>query len=264
MAYLPTVDDADVTRNGAVNVSDLQQCAAYANRWSSHSTLLQQCSSDRGNAGQPHEIDLHNPPAGWPWGITAVENPMLGAGDMPKSMNFWMVAEPDVSITGPYTSRLAIYSCHMRWLVGSTWYSWDGYPSLSWKVSSNYATDGDYVDVTHTLEADGSWSFALPTGKALHMSQFSPGVQLTTAPTAIIAAMWARLINGQEKWAVNCGTDYKRPDGTSDPIAAASGNGRFLRLGATYRRVVMLSSSLTDAELTANPPPAIPTPAHYG
>lgn len=258
MPYIATPDDADINHSGEVNVIDLSSASQHSGKLTSYSPLVSQMIQDRGNKQVPHEITLVDPPRSWSWGTHGEENDMSTG-----SCNFWMVAEPDAAIAGQsFTQRIAIKSCHLLLLVNGQWSQrWDGNPGLSWCVSCNYETNGNYSSIPHNTELDGAWSFALPTGKAIHCAQSSPGLIVPIQPQAVVAVMIARMIGGQVNWGVNCGADWKTAQGGAPPIAPSAGIGRFLRLGSHYRRITMLASPLNDDQLRANPPPNIVLPS---
>jgi hypothetical protein len=200
----------------------------------------------------PDEIQLAAPMSGWSWCCGAVEYAKTGTG----SLNAWMVVERDGSQMGlTSNARVAIKSVRMMVLVDGVWHiGMSGTPGLSWTVTSNIETNGEYVDVGHNVEPDGSWSFAFPPNRALHFSQVSPGYVIGGTATGVAVVVEARVIGGSPLWGLAAGADYKDVRGFCSAICGAAGEGAFGLLTGSYRWYTMLVTTLTDAQVRALPP----------
>lgn len=172
------------------------------------------------------------------------------------SLNAWLVVERDASqISATSSARVAIRTVRMMVLVGGAWrVGMNGSPGLSWMVTSNPETNGQYQDVGHNVEPDGSWSFAFPPNRALHFSQTSPGYVIPGTATGVAVLVEARVIGNGTLWGLNAGADYKGADGSCAAICGAAGIGPFGLLSSSYRWYAMLVTTLSDAQVRANPP----------
>lgn len=219
-------------------------------------TLTELLIAERGDHAAAHEITLVDPPRSYDWGLHSKEYAKTQSG----SLTPWLVAERDASqINTTFNARVAIRRIRMYVLKSGVWHlGYDGLPQ--WMVSSNPETNGQYVDIGHTVEADGSWSFAFPAGRALHMAANSP-TYVVSGANGVAVVIEARVVGAQAastRWGLNAGADVKAADGSCSAICGAAGIGRFGLLTGSYRNYTMLSTTLSDSQFRATPPPLSP------
>jgi len=210
----------------------------------------------RGNNLLHHEINLPSMISFWSWGQHGTEdNPSLppGAG----SINAWLVVERDNSqLNTSLNVRVNVRNIRTYVYRAST-RSWtlvySGLPT--WMVrTADPGTAGPYYDVAPQVEADGSYSFDMPVGAALHMASPAPGLRVSES-NGVLTTVEARVIGPDAsiaKLGMEAGADYRDSSGGN---IDQSGAGQFGLLTTYWRAFDMLSSTLSDAEVRLNPPP---------
>mgnify|MGYP001558859281 CR=1 FL=1 len=251
-AHVPTVDDADVNRDGIVNqqdfdliaahflarrgdpnydarydldrdgaitILDLTAAANFMGRRSSWvptvSSAVEQLIATRGSRLMPHEIAVPPPMSSWAWGQHATES-TKSKQPSSGSVAAWLVVMPDASqLGGVGAVRFNVRRIALWNFEAGVWRKlYDGLPQ--WRVSINPDTTSGMVDIAPTIEADGSHSFAIPAGKSLHMAQ-GPWPRIASGG-GIVAAVEARLLGSAAavstaKVGVDAGADYRGPTG---------------------------------------------------
>jgi hypothetical protein len=217
---------------------------------------VEQIIATRGDNGLAHDITLVDPLPSNSWGRHGTEdNKSLPPGN--NTVAPWLVVERDASqINANLDVRFNIRNIRCYSYQPST-HSWikiySGLPG--WMVSSDPSTASGYVPITPTIESDGSYSFDVPAGRALHMSsgQWWPTLAQSDG---ILTTLEARLIGpgvAAAKIAVAPGADFRtNADYTT---TNQSGFGHLGLLTQDWQTYHMLSSVLTDNEVRANPPP---------
>lgn len=216
----------------------------------------------RGNNKLYHDINLPSPINTWSWGLWGTEDSKIKQPDS-GSVAPWLVMFRDATTINSATNarfnvrRLALYNYQPS---NSTWVkTFDGLPQ--WRVISNPDTTSGYTDIAPTTESDGSYSFAIPTGKVLHMAA-GPWPSITEG-NGVLAIVEARLLGtatdiAAAKAAVEAGADYRATGGAfsgfSTPGYHAAGSGHFDLLTGDWKAIDMLSSTLTDTQFRANHP----------
>jgi hypothetical protein len=219
----------------------------------------------RGDHQLQHEIALPAEIAGWSWGQHGTED-TKSLQPTSGTLAPWLLVERDDSqLNTPLNVKVNIRNirCYYhrpsdgRWVLISS-----GLPG--WMVqTSGPSSAGGYSDISPTVETDGSYSFAVPVGGALHMAA-GTWQQLSQAD-GVVAVVEARLLGAPADVAaarlgMEAGADYRNPNGDMNqgfdtPGYYQSGAGRFGLLTAGWRAFSMLSSSMTDAEIQQDPPP---------
>jgi hypothetical protein len=212
----------------------------------------------RGSNLLHHEINLPSMIAFWSWGQHGTEdNKSLPPGT--GSINGWLVVERDDSqLNTALNVRVNIRSIR-TYVYRASSRSWtlvySGLPT--WMVrTADPGTAGPYYDVTPRVEPDGSYSFDMPVGAALHMASPAPGLRVSES-NGVLTTVEARVIGPDAAIArlgMEAGADYRDSSGSGGSIAQA-GAGQFGLLTSYWRAFDMLSSTLTDAEVRSNPPP---------
>lgn len=272
---ISNVEKADIDLDGAVSILDL---AFVANQFLQDvpdppitpTALTELLIAERGDNLLEHEIALpanltyptgvhDGGPANYDWGEVALESNKTGYG----SINLWIVAERDIAqIAANLNARVAIKSCQMRVLIGSTWYvAMNGSPGFgTFQESSDVQTAGSYSHLTPTLEIDSAYSYYIPPYRAIHCSQNSPGYVIPqgTPYSAVACVIEAKLVGvdaGICNWGINVGADLKDTNGEcATSICEPVGIGHFGQLTTSYKQFTMLCSTLTDNQIRANQP----------
>ena len=210
----------------------------------------------RGDNLLHHEINLPSMIAYWSWGQHGTEdNKSLPAGS--GSVNAWLVVERDDSqLNTNLNVRVNVRNirCYVYRASSGTWTQiYSGLPT--WMVrTGDPGTAGPYYDIAPVVEADGSYSFAVPAGVALHMASPAPG-GLVSEANGVLTTVEARLIGpdaGIAKLGMEAGADYRDRSGGNIEQAVA---GQFGLLTGSWRAFNMLSTTLTDAQVRLTPPP---------
>lgn len=214
----------------------------------------------------PHAVTLPYPMRDWSWGQHGTEDKKYKMADS-GGVDSWLVMWRDVTTLGMPTSarfnvrRMAVWNhqpSNKQWVK-----IYDGLPT--WMVTSDLSSAGGYLDVAPTHEVDGSYSFALPTNLLLHMAGTNWPWPLISEGDGIVVVVEARLLGTPAaitaaKAGVAAGADYRGPGGDlsrgwNTPGFYQSGFGQIGLLTADWKAFDMVSSTLSDNELRANPPP---------
>lgn len=228
---------------------------------------VDQVIATRGNNLLPHDINLPSPMVDWAWGRHATESTKF---KQPSSGSVapWLVMYRDATtINTPNNARLNVRRIAL-WNYqpsNSQWVKlYDGLPQ--WMVNINLDFSGGFEDLTPKIEADGSYSFAIPTGKVIHMAS-GPWPSIFEG-NGILAVVEARLLGSAAdivaaKAGMDAGADYRQAGGAfsgySTPGYYESGFGHFGLLTGEWKAFDMLSSTLTDSQFRANHPPGLDT-----
>ena len=254
----------DVDGDGKVTILDLTAVAMHLLQTVPARTPVEQLIATRPDHAVPHEITLPAPMAWWSWGQHGTEDTKFKQPDS-GSVAPWLVVFRDASVINSPTNarfnvrRIALWNYQPS---TSTWVKlFDGLPQ--WSVSSNPDTTSGYTDIAPTWEADGSYSFPMSAGRVLHMAA-GPSPSISEG-SGIVVVVEARLLGtsadiAAAKAAAAAGADYRAPggdfsQGMNTPGYYASGFGQFGLLTADWRAFDMISSTLTDDQVRANPPP---------
>lgn len=230
---------------------------------STQATLLtvDQIISWRGDHALQHEIALPSAIDYYTWGQHGTEdNKSLPSGS--STVNAWLVVERDNSqLNTALNVRVNIRNVRIyyhrpsdgSWVLVSS-----GLPNWM-ALTTAPDTSGGYVDIQPIIESDGSYSFSVPLGGGLHMARGEWPPASIAATDGIVAVVEARLVGNAAdiaaaKIGMEAGADYRDAAGSGGSIRQ-SGAGRFGRLTADWRAFSMLSSTLSDAQVRANPPP---------
>ena len=206
----------------------------------------------------PHEINLPSMISYWSWGQHGTEdNPSLPPGT--ASINGWLVVERDNSQLNTSLNVRVNVRAIRTYVYRASTHSWtlvySGLPT--WMVhTADPSTAGPYYDITPQIEADGSYSFVIPVGVALHMATPAPGL-IVSESNGVLTTVEARVIGPDASIArlgMEAGADYRDSSGSVGSIQQ-SGAGQFGLLTPYWRAFDMLSSTLTDAEVRLYPPP---------
>jgi hypothetical protein len=219
---------------------------------------VEQAITTRGDNGLHHDINMPSPLNGYSFGQHGTEdNPTLPSGS--RTLNGWLAVHRDSSqLNTALNVRVNIRNirCYVHKPSNNTWVLVQtGLPT--WSVSFDYSGgDGVYQDISPTHEADGSYSYAVPVGRGLHMSLPAPGGSVTES-NGVLCVVEARLLGadaGIAKLGMAAGADFRDASGSGGSIEQ-SGHGHLGLLTANWKAFDMLSSSLTDAQVRQNPPP---------
>lgn len=211
----------------------------------------------RGSHLLPHEITVPAPMSSWAWGHHATES-TRSKQPSSGSVAAWLVVMPDASQiagVGPVrfnVRRIALWNHETNWRKLH-----DGLPQ--WRVSINPDTTSGMIDLIPVVEPDGSYSFPIPNGKALHMAM-GPWPTITSGD-GIVSVVEGQLLGAADavlaaKVGLAAGADYRQAGGAfwgfSTPGYYESGFGQFRRLTGEWKAADMLSSVLSDDQVRAS------------
>ncbi len=210
----------------------------------------------RGDHRLPHDITLDSSIRRYSWGKHGTEDNKALPDDN-NTVAPWLVVQRDESqldLDLDVRFNIRNIRCYSYQPSTGRWIEiYSGLPG--WMVSSDLSTAGDYVPISPTVEGDGSYSFDIPTERALHMSSgvWQPEI---SESDGILTVVDARLIGsdvGEARIAVAPGADFRTGD--DDRTTNQSGFGHLGLLTSQWTSYPMLSSALSDDEIRANPPP---------
>ena len=220
---------------------------------------VEQAIATRGDRRLPHQINLPPPLPTWAWGIHGTESNKVKPSDS-STIAPWLVVMPDASqIGGVGAVRFNLRRLALLNHASGAWRSiYDGLPQ--WRVQSNPDTTSGYQDVAPVREADGSYSFVLPPGKALHMAAGPWPTVL--ASDGVIAIAEGRLLGAsvsvlRAKVGLAAGADWRGANGDfsrgmSTPGYHEAGFGHFRLLTGVFGASFMLTAAMTDDQVRAS------------
>ena len=219
---------------------------------------VDQLIATRPDHANPHAVRLPLPMYDWSWGKHGTEdNKSHGSG----SINLWLAMLYDQSnVNHNPNVKLNIRRMYGYSLNGGTWTKiYDGLPT--WSVTTP-DTGGGYVDISPTTESDGSYSYTVPMNLMMHMSTPAPGLQISGSQ-GVVSVVEARLLGtasdiSASKLALSAGADFRDSSGSGGSITQ-SGFGQGGLLTGDWQAYDMISTTLTDAQIAANPPPGFST-----
>jgi hypothetical protein len=232
---------------------------------------VDQLIATRPDHAVPHEITFAPPvDCWWSWGCHGTEDtkflePASGPNGASGSANVWLFSAFDVSqFSAPppvklNVRRVAIWNhqpSNNQWVK-----LYDGLPM--WYMNSNLSASV-LTDTTRTIEADGSYSFPYVPDMGLHMVGVWPWPQITEGD-GIVTVVEARLLGtpadiAAAKVGMVAGADYRDSagllnQGFDSPGYYQSGYGQMELLTGSWKAFDMISSTLSDDQVRANPPP---------
>lgn len=219
-------------------------------------TAIEFIIATRGDHSLRHDISLVPTLDDLSWARHGTEdNKTLPAGN--DTVAPWLVVERDASqIDTPLDVRFNIRNirCYSYERSVGTWIEiYSGLPS--WTVSSHVSTADGYIAIAPVVEVDGSYSFEVPIGRALHMASGLWQPRLSESD-GILSIVDARIIGpdaDKARFAVAAGADFRSGDDVH--TTNQSGFGHLGLLTLRWQSYTMLSSVLTDEEIRSSPPP---------
>lgn len=260
------LEAADMDMDGTITILDLTLAASMfhqkvpgPNPAPSPLNSIDRLIATRGGHLLPHEIAVPAPMSSWAWGHHATESTKFKQ-PVSGSVAAWLVVMPDASqIGGVGAVRFNVRRIAL-WNHEATWRKlYDGLPQ--WRVSINTDTTSSMVDMTPVVEPDGSHSFPIPPGKALHMAM-GPWPTITSGH-GIVSVVEGRLLGAADavlaaKVGLAAGADYRQAGGAfwgfSTPGYYEATFGQFRRLTGEWKAADALSSILSDEQIRADPP----------
>ena len=256
----PRLTREDLDGDGRITLLDLTLMAQDFGQSPPLLNSIDRVIATRGIHQLPHDITLPDPLPTWSWGHHATEDTPRIAPDS-ATVAAWLVVMRDASqLNAALAVRFNVRRIALRIHHDGTWSKiYDGQPG--WRVDTNPDTTSGYVDILPRTEADGSWSFDLPPGLALHMAM-GPWPSAPQTTDGVLAIVEGRLLGDASavlaaKIGLAAGADYRGPgggfsQGMDTPGYYAAGFGQFRLLRGDWTASDMLSSVLTDAQIRAS------------